>query len=114
MPPNTLKHVRSRDLENELAAEAGQGLEAPPMINKPSNLTSNQALGMTDKEKLPHATTFSTLHPTIGATHDDHATNASTFMGGGVNNTLAGAKNTKYRAQFRLGHPNSTINGKTF
>ena len=34
-------------------------------------------------------------------------TNASTFLG----NTLAGAKNTKYRAQFRL-HQNSAINAK--
>lgn len=37
-------------------------------------------------------------------------TNASTFMGMGIN-TLAGAKNTKYRAQFRL-HQNSGINAK--
>lgn len=61
-------------------------------------------------DKIPRGTTFSTLHATIGATHEENATNASTFMG---INTLAGAKNTKYRAQFRL-HQNSAVNAKTF
>ena len=53
---------------------------------------------MVDTGQMPRGTTFSTLHATGGAPHEENITNASTFMG----HTLAGAKNTKYRAQFRL------------